>query len=403
MYRFLIAAAATTALSGSPLWADDTVTSGMIARQGLTATLQHLRARPPGPDRDMALAATGFLTAIQSGYQSRWQYGNTSPAGGSMLFSLPVIDTTLPPNPDPQPMPDTLINGIMGYLAGAMPGIRDEMPQDAGDGALVLRLDDLWFDGTLNGERDPGEDLRDLLFLPLPDGTPGEIRFDAADLYWLRAYTHMVEGMAQAVLAFDPQPEVAAVMQLRRALADQQETQAPESPEDFDALMQKDMFERPVDTAWIILQTLRHQPDAALIDAARANFRAMIAANRDFWQAVATETDNDREWIPNDTQKAVLGFELPPGTGTTWLAVLDQADMILTGERLIPHWRFGPGYGIDLGKWLDAPVPVDLLAWMQGSQAMTYAREGEVLDGTAWRQFNQMFGGSAGLYMVLLN
>ena len=46
---------------------------------------------------------------------------------------------------------------------------------------------------------------------------------------------------------------------------------------------------------------------------ARDHFLAMIGHNRRFWAEVAVEIDDDREWIPNGRQSAVLGFTLPGG------------------------------------------------------------------------------------------
>ena len=90
----------------------------------------------------------------------------------------------------------------------------------------------------------------------------------------------------------------------------------------------------------------------------------MVAANRVFWTEVAQETDNDREWIPNDACRRRLSV-LPPRAGR-WLAILDVVDPALTGRMLIPFWRFAPGHGVDLAMWLDDPGPVDV-ATVQGT------------------------------------
>jgi hypothetical protein len=38
-----------------------------------------------------------------------------------------------------------------------------------------------------------------------------------------------------------------------------------------------------------------------------------------------------------------------------WLAVLSDAEKVLKGELLIPHWRLGDGAGFDLHAFLQDP------------------------------------------------
>ena len=38
------------------------------------------------------------------------------------------------------------------------------------------------------------------------------IRFDTADAAWLAAYTHLLAGVSELALAFDPTPQIARVI-----------------------------------------------------------------------------------------------------------------------------------------------------------------------------------------------
>lgn len=396
--RHLIAALALTvtpALIAGPALADDITTSGMIADRGLTATAQVLSDQPASPDRDMALSAVTFLGAVQAAYQARWRIGATDP-----LLPLPLLGATLPANPDPQPMPSDFVNGMMTDLSQAMQDSRDHLPQN--EAALVLDLDDLWLDVDGNGQRSPSEDLGRLAGLPLPEG-PRVICFDRADVEWLRAYTHLIQAVATLILAFDPEPALADRLALQQKL-DEQFAQPPGQMARAPSMqMQAQAFGPIIDRIAVVLQTLRHQPTPALTRDARDHLRQMVGANREFWRLVALEGDNDREWIPNDGQQAALGFDLPQGTGPQWMALLDQMDQALQGKMLIPFWRFAPGHGIDLSKWLQDPQPVEIADWVQGTAALPYARPGLTVGGDSWDSFVQMFGGRAGLYMLLLN
>lgn len=382
-------------LSAAPALADDTTTSRLIAAEGLSAAAAQLEARAASPDRDMALSAVRFLGGIEAAYQARWQMGATEP-----LLPLPVLGAALPSNPEPRAMRADDINRMMQDLSLAMEETRQALP--AGDGALVLDLADLWLDVDADKRRSPQEGLAQLAALPLPQGAT-QLRFDAADMHWLRAYTHLIEGMATLILAFDPGPALAQKLALDGALAAQfaeppgQKARAPSLD------MQARALGPMVDRIAVLLQTLRQQPDPDLTRAAGDHLRAMVAANRNFWQVVAQEEDNDREWIPNDRQQAALGFELAPGTGSLWLDILYEVDEALAGRMLIPFWRFAPGYGIDLQMWLDQPSPLDPVDWAQGSAALPYGRPGLTAGRDNWDRFLNLFGDRLVLYMMLLN
>jgi hypothetical protein len=297
-------------------------------------------------------------------------------------------------------MQANFVNAIMTDLSQAMQNTRDTLPSK--DAALVLDLDDLWLDVNADGIRSRDEDLTTLIALPLPEDDH-VIRFDAADVHWLRAYTHLIDATATLVLAFDPEPALSARIELQATL-DQQFAQPPgqmaRAP-NFDRIAEE--MGPIVDRVAVVLQTLRHQPDPALTREARDHLREMMTANQAFWKAVAAEKDNDREWIPNDTQQAALGFELPQGTGDQWMNLLNDMDQALQGKMLIPFWRFAPGYGVDLSMWLENPEPVEISDWVQGTAALPYLRPGLTVGDENLRGFMQMFGGDAVLYMMLLN
>ncbi len=393
--RHLIAALIIT--TAAPALADDTSTSALIASKGLAAARTAIEAEAASPDRDMALAAVTFLGGIESAYQHRWTVGLTE-----IPVAFPVIGTPLNPNPSPDPLTADYLNRIASDLGTAMQATRSVLPEDGGDGAIVLNLSDIWFDVDMNGVRDGSEGLLTLAGFPQNggEGAPSDaVRFDTADLHWLRAYTHLIEGSMTLIRAFDPEPEIARALSLREAIRSQfAGSGAPEGemPGYFD-------WEMAADAASVVINTLRQQPDPTLVAEAEEHLRAMIAANSDFWAAVATETDNDREWIPNDAQQQALGLEVPQGAGAAWIEVLADAEQVLDGELLIPYWRFAPGHGINLRKWLDAPAPIDLIDWIQGTAALDYADEGALIEGDAWSQFVSITGGNAGLYMVLFN
>jgi hypothetical protein len=102
----------------------------------------------------------------------------------------------------------------------------------------------------------------------------------------------------------------------------------------------------PLTFLYVAQAALRQQPDIGHARSARHYWVAMIAANSRFWTAVAAESDNDREWIPNARQTSALPVTLAPDAGPAWLRVLDDAEAVLNGRLLIPHPMLPAGTGI---------------------------------------------------------
>jgi len=171
------------------------------------------------------------------------------------------------------------------------------------------------------------------------------------------------------------------------------------TPGDDFATMARD----PLTLLYVVLTALRQQPDIGHAQSARDHWLAMIAANQRFWAAVGAETDNDREWIPNDRQQSALPVEVAPGAGAAWLRVLEEAEAMLTGRLLVPHPMLPDGTGINLAAWFDAPAPLDVLAWIQGMGAYPYAARGPRVSPLSWRQFTAMTQGRAGTFALWFN
>jgi hypothetical protein len=129
----------------------------------------------------------------------------------------------------------------------------------------------------------------------------------------------------------------------------------------------------------------------------------MIAENRRFWSLVAQETDNAGEWVPNDAQTSALGIRMPPGTAERWQAVLADAEKLLLGDLLIPHWRYGAEAGINLRKMFEAPVALDLVTVVQGEGLLPFAEKGTRASPFAWNEFTRLVEGDAMLFALFLN
>lgn len=382
--------------------------SAEIGTNGIAPTLTRLKAQPePALEDIFAIGGLHFLGAVERALQLQWRTGADQVTGNAGdALGLPFLRLPVPPNPSPEPFQGALISQLFADIDTDMQSARTALatlPQGEEFG-LELTLSDLWFDINLNGARDPEEDALAVLGPQLlgwqwqerdPAAPPITIRFDAADAAWLTAYTHVMSGVANTVLAYDPAASIDRVIASRIALKVAQPDPGDYS---FDA-----SFGQFLDAFAMLEGAVNQPPDAARAKAAKDHYLAMIAENRRFWTLVATETDNDREWVPNDTQASALGFNLPPGTGDTWLGVLADGEALLQGRLLLPYWRGPEGQGINLGRMFDEAAPISITGWIQGWAAVPYLEKGPVIDSTSFRQFEALMGGDAGLMMVFLN
>ncbi|MGB7271048.1 MAG: hypothetical protein WBC90_16170, partial [Albidovulum sp.] len=161
--------------------------------------------------------------------------------------------------------------------------------------------------------------------------------------------------------------------------------------------------EAEIEAIYVILSALRQQPDKARIKAAGDAWANMIAQNRLFWAALAAETDNDREWIPNPSQTSALPLTIAPRVAEAWQKILLDAEAVLEGKLLIPHMLLPAGHGIDLSAYIADPSPIDFIDWFHGKGAYRYVAKGPKITAQSWNAFERLTGGNAGGFALFFN
>ena len=387
------------AFCATPLGAETISTE--IGRAGLTATESRLAALPtPTDEEKFALGGVRFLGALEDAMQKRWLSGMTDTTG-----VLPFLRAPIPENPNPSPPDPGLITAVFTNAAVAMENARAPLmaiPDNSVFG-MELSLADVWFDIDSDGARQTGEGLVEVLGPMLmgwewenrDPATPAPvIRFDVADAAWLSAYTHMLSGFAGIVLAYDPTAAVTQTMAASASLRALDPTY-------------RDADEYNINAAINLVATLdlalSQTPDAARMANAKADFLAMVADNRRFWALVEVETDNTREWLPNDRQKSAMGVDLPQGAGKAWMAILNDAEGLLQGTKLLPYWHVGTAAGVNVERMFSDPRAIDLVGWIQGWAALPYLQQGDVVSGASWAAFEGMIAGDAMVFALYLN
>ena len=374
--------------------------SEMLRDQGLSSTISTLQAiDAPSPSDTFALGGAQFLAAIEHTLQLRYSTAfNEEMLRGINLPFLRLPQTLTNPNATPfeSGIVATLFEGAVADLGPAITSLDTITDNDAV--AVKINTQDIWFDINANGNRDAGEGVFEVVsrHLNITDtSTAITIQFDTADAAWLSAYAHMLSGVSETILATDPTPAITRVI----AASDAIKAFNVERPRSY--VTGDDGYF--LDLISMFIYVIEGTPDAPRLAAAHDHFLSMIADNRTFWARVATETDNKMEWIPNPTQQSVLPIPFDPNIGPMWQGVLADAEAVLNGDLLIPHWRFGDDAGINVEVFMNNPPDINIVSMIQGEGVLPYVEKGLLVNRQRLWQFEQLVGGAAPLYMVVLN
>lgn len=226
-----------------------------------------------------------------------------------------------------------------------------------------------------------------------PEGEELRVRFDTADVYWLRGYCHVLMAMADMTLAYDHR--VLFEHTAHRFFADPQTEFARERGElgdqprgGFDRESLSDLI------AMVHLINFEPREPGRLADA-RRHWLQMVAMSRESWDHISREEDNHLEWIPGPQQDSVItDLVVDEQRVTAWHAFLAEAEAVLNGDRRVPFWRRGfPEHGVNLRRVFEEPRDFDLVLWVQGAAALPYLERGEQTTPQTWREFMRVFRG----------
>jgi len=385
-------------------------TSSLLAESSLAEAEAILEAQPvKSADDQFTYGAVLFLRGIEKSLQFRWQHNMAIKD-----FDLPVLRLPVPPNPDAQPFSPELITVLFENLRDDMAVSQAALDAVEGEVSVKINLMALWFDINMNGARDNGEGLMEFGISTMMSRRQARdmqaqidpaltVHFDTADVAWLNAYTHLLSGLSELVIAFDPTEAITKVLSSNQAMMDLRGN--AQGRNIVDAFMGGNAgeFGGWIDQFAMVYGALNQQPIAENTRAAHGHFLAMIEQNKVFWAAVAAETDNNLEWIPNATQTAALGFTLPEGAAESWQAILGDAEKMLKGELLVSYWRIAPSGGVNVKKLFENPPMVDIVDWFQGAGLLPYLERGPTLSARNFRQFERMLSGDTLLYALLFN
>lgn len=155
---------------------------------------------------------------------------------------------------------------------------------------------------------------------------------------------------------------------------------------------------------YALFKTLQQSPDKAHIASVENNLRGMFSQNKQFWEKVKLETDNDREWVPNPNQESAIGVTIDKELAETWQRLLQDALDVLDGRLLVTHPLLpGNSTGINIAAWFDNPSSLDLVGWIHGRAAYPYLAKGPRITSENWAALQRLTRGNAFAFSLYLN
>lgn len=219
------------------------------------------------------------------------------------------------------------------------------------------------------------------------------VGFDAADVYWLRGYCHVLSALSNTILAYDQQRLFDLTA---HAFFAKPQTEFAKLRNNNAAKKQE--FQIELDEIADLIAAI-HLMNFELIEPqrmtkAQEHLLKTIEMSRKSWELIEAETDNNNEWIPGPKQQSVIpGMVMTGERVKAWRQFLTEGESIVRGEKLVPFWRNGFKGGINLGKVFREPRRFDLVLWVQGTAALPYLEEGEVTSSETWQEFQRIFSG----------
>jgi hypothetical protein len=350
----------------------------------------------------LGLGMVRFVAAVEHLQTGLYRYGLSAPRA----FGVPILRLPVPDNPRPQPIGYTdfraLIAAFVDDLAAAEATLAEVTSPEV---KLPVDLRRVAYDVDGDGQAGPEERLTALLERvariddsDLPDDAT--VAFDLGDALWLRGYCNVFMAVGEFLVAHDWRDSFDAAFHIffprvKSAMANELARSRRRADDDrmfadiADAVAFVHLIRWPVD-----------EPER--MGAVRDHLKTVIDLSRQTWDAIEAESDDDREWLPAPGQHAaVVSLEVTAEQLDTWRVMLDEADAILDGTKLVPHWRFARG--VNVAKVFADPPTFDLVLWISGQAALPYLQGGEVLDADEWRDLVRTFGRGFGAYLAWFN
>lgn len=357
---------------------------------------QVLRDRPDDDEARFRLGVAQFLQTLEVLGQAWHRHGQVD---GFLTSMVPLLRLDVPENPQPEPISYEQFRAILQQTLERLQVSEATLARiKSNDVALELNLLSISMDWEADQKVDQHDNLLQSFRQVIGNRVPMDpargfvVRFDAADVQWLRGYCHLLMAMCEFSLAYDQEDfwNVTA----RRIFS---QAQTP-----FDFLNEEPRIKDNWDMNLILdaiagIHQLRfpiREPER--MPRALGHVKQTIQLSREMWKLVEAETDDNREWIPSPRQKPPFpGGAVSKEMIVGWHEFLDEAEAILDGKMLVPFWRgTNPRRGVNFHRFFVEPTDFDLVLWFHGSGAEKYLESDlPVTSPETWRRFERIFRG----------
>jgi hypothetical protein len=356
-------------------------------------------ADPSNADARLGLGVIRFVGALENLSQGLYTYGLKPPQS----FLVPVMRLPVPENPNPKPITYQDFRGLIEAFVKDLALAEETLAGVRGDVKLALDLKKLRYDA--NGDGTIGDDeLISAVVQRIAGMAESDMpvsltfAFDTADASWLRGYSNVLMAFGEFFLAHDWRESFDASFfhffpAMKSSFRDALSTTADDPI--YSEVAPIADFISFMHIRWPVAEPAR-------MAAVRNHLKAMVAFSRETWDLIEAETDDDREWLPNPRQTSpFVSVIVDAERIAAWRDVLDEADLILDGKKLVPHWRFRQGF--DLRRVFEEPRPFDVVLWITGPAALPYLEDGPTTTSADWDRMVNSFGGSFGIFAVWAN
>lgn len=406
----LTTALLAVALSAPALAAE----SGDIALRHLYAGtssqgIAELDARPDAEAR-FGKGLLQFTNAIENFGRELYRYGFAVPEHMWRSLRNPMF-TSVPLNPDPELLDYDKLRDILSNLTTDLDAAQKTLIEAGAAGDYVIPVDvlNVRVDIDGDGKSGDGENIGAMLGMALgitraprainsapvdPAAPPSlVIGLDRADAIWLAGYSNVIALEADFLLAHDFRGLLDTLLphffpKAGLLMADHLEPLKPKAQYDFISPESMILLADVIATF--------HTMDWPVVEGARlknvyTRLKTITSLSRQNWQAILSETDDDRELLPGSSQRSVFGVRgITDDQIKVWLATLDTVDEVFDGKLLVPHWRFARG--MDVKAYFDTATHTDPVLLYTGQDAVPYLRDGPVASEASFSELGRAFG-----------
>jgi hypothetical protein len=348
------------------------------------------------PEARFGLAMLELVSGVEHFAQTLYRHGLTPPNAGPMT---PTVMLPVPPNPSPEPWDYEGVRQMFEALVADLDKARAAFETAAAEGDYAIVIDplqirlDLNGDGAVQPEESIGGMIRLMTGAPFgqdneADALKHEIGFDRADAFWLAGYSDVIAAQADFLLAHDFSDFVNAVFHRFFPKAD---FPMQDYSKGGQLVMDPETDRGIADIVAAVHAISWPVTDSARLAGVLARMKAVIGYSRQNWDAILAETDDNHELLPSPKQTPpVPEAKVDDAKVAAWRATLDQADRILNGELLVPHWRFVQGF--DLKAYFETAKRTDLVMILTGYGAVPFLKDGPIASPQDFRETQQAFG-----------